>query len=233
MSVTFTLSARSSVLSNNFNPPIYLEEDVEYEIGMSNFDTFNSIANVDSTNNLFVWGNNDDFKIEIPMGSYELQGIIDLLNQKIHANDPTANIIITPNKQTAKVTLTTNRKINFQVENSIGSLFGFDKQVLIADAIHHAHSQIKILKVNSICIDCNIAIGSYLNDKPVHIIHQFFPTVPIGFKIVESPLTILYFPVSVKTINNITVKVVDQNGQLINFQNEEITVRLHLRRKHY
>ena len=86
-----------------------------------------------------------------------------------------------------------------------------------------------ILKVNAICIDCSIVTGSFHNGKPVHIIHQFFPTVSPGYKIVESPLPILYFPVSVKTINNITVKVVDQDYNLINFRGETITVRLHLK----
>jgi hypothetical protein len=36
--------------------------------------------------------------------------------------------------------------------------------------------------------------------KPAHIIHQFFPNVPPGFKIVESPEHVIYLPISVNTI---------------------------------
>lgn len=233
MSLTFTLTNKSSILSFNFNPPIYLDEDpsIEYEIGLANFDSFNMIPNVDKTNNIIVWGDNDIYKSEIPVGSYELKDLIEVIMSTIMQQDDEAVITITPNIHTAKVTISTNRRINFNIENSIGSVLGFKKKVLAAENIHHSDEEVRILKVNAICIDCNIAVGSFLNSKPVHIIHQFFPSVPYGYKIVESPLNILYYPVSIKTINNITVKVVDQQGNLINFRGEEITIRLHLRKK--
>lgn len=232
-SLTFTLTNNSSTLSYNFNPPIYLDEDssVEYEIGLANFDTFNSIPNVNQSNNILVWGAADEFKTEIPVGSYELPDLIDEIITKINLLDDEAVISITPNIHTAKVTIRTNRKINFQTPNSIGTVLGFRNKILEADDIHHSDTEVQILKINAICIDCNIAMGSFLNSKPVHIIHQFFPSVPYGYKIVESPLNILYYPVSTKTINNLTVKVIDQNGNLIDFRDEEITIRLHLRRK--
>lgn len=233
MSLTFTLSGKSSILSYSFNPPIYLDEDssVNYEIGLANFDTFNLIPNVDKSNNIFVWGPKDSFKLEIPVGSYELKDLIEIITSTVNRQDEEAVMTITSNKNTAKVVIGTNRRINFGVENSVGPVLGFNKKILDADDLHHSDEEVRILKINSVCVDCNIATGSYLNSKPVHIIHQFFPTVPYGYKIVESPQNILYYPVSIKTINNLTVKVVDQSGELIDFRGEEITIRLHLRRK--
>lgn len=70
----------------------------------------------------------------------------------------------------------------------------------------------------------NTVVGSFLNSKPVHI-GQLSPTDPYGYQIVESPFNILYYSVSFKTINNLTVKVVDHRGALIDFE-EEITIRL-------
>jgi hypothetical protein len=107
---------------------------------------------------------------------------------------------------------------------------GFKKRIIKANTLNESDFPVQIIKVNAICIDCNIAAGSYFNEKPVHIIHQFFPTVGPGYKIVESPLNILYFPVTVKTINNLTVKILDQDGNLINFREETISVRLNLRK---
>lgn len=232
-SLTFTLTNRSSILNYNFNPPIYLDEDssVEYEIGLANFDTFNLIPNVDRRNNIFSWGEDDKFKFEIPPGSYELKDLIEIINTRITLLDDEAVIVFTPNIHTAKVKIGTNRRINFEIPNSVGSVLGFKNKILEPDNIYEPDEEVRILKVNAICIDCNIAVGSFLNSKPVHIIHQFFPTVPYGYKIVESPLNILYYPVSVKTINNLTVKIIDQSGHLIDFRGEEITIRLHLRKK--
>lgn len=231
MSLTFTLTGNSSVLSSQFNPPIYLDEDSSYEIGVANFDTFNSIPNIDERNNVFVFGEKDQHRIEIVPGSYELSHVIEIIKKQVLLQDDTTILLIKSDIHTAKVSIECNRKINFNVANSIGSVLGFEKKILEPDYIHISDNEVKILKVNSICIDCDIAVGSYLNDAPVHIIHQFFPTVPFGYKIVESPLTILYFPVSVKTINSITIKVVDQDNSLINFRKETITLRLHLRKK--
>lgn len=231
MSLTFTLTHNSPILSYNFNPPIYLDDDptVEYEIGLANFDTFNLIPNIDKTNNVFMWGEKDEYRFDIPVGSYELADLIAVILDKVFQLDSNAVLTITPNTHTAKVTLRSNRKINFQVENSVGKVLGFSKTLEANNS--YISDEVRILKINTICIECNLALGSYVNSKPVHLIHQFFPSVPYGYKIVESPQNILYYPVSIKTINNITLRVIDQHGNLIDFQGEEITIRLHLRRK--
>lgn len=73
-------------------------------------------------------------------------------------------------------------------------------------------------------------MGSYKNGKLHHIIYQFFPNVPPGYKIVEAPSNIVYLPINVKTISNVTVKIQDQDDKLLNFQGETITIRLHLKK---
>jgi hypothetical protein len=88
----------------------------------------------------------------------------------------------------------------------------------------------EIIKVNALCIDCSIAEGSYLNGRPVHILYQFFPDVAPGFKIIESPKNIIYFPVTVKIVDKVTVKILDQNLDLVNFRKETVTVRLHIKK---
>lgn len=230
MSFTFALSGEGSALNYNLNPPIYLEDDIDYEIGLTNFDTYNIIPNIDNSNNKFIWGENDEYVAEIYEGCYEIDDIIKQIVDAVKERDEGAVIAISLNINTSTVAIRTNRKINFKGEDSLGSVLGFDRRELEANIQHISDHNVKVSKVNAICVDCNIAVGSFFNGKPVHIIHQFFPTVPIGYKIVESPLNIIYFPVSVKTINNIAIKVIDQEGHLINFQKETITVRLHLRK---
>lgn len=57
MSLTLTLSGKTSVLSANYFPPIVLSQpdDSTFFLGLVDFETFNSIPNVDDTNNRFMW----------------------------------------------------------------------------------------------------------------------------------------------------------------------------------
>jgi hypothetical protein len=49
-------------------------------------------------------------------------------------------------------------------------------------------------------------------------------------KLVQSPEHVIYLPISLTiTIRNITLKIRDQDGELINFRNETVTVGLHLK----
>lgn len=57
---------------------------------------------------------------------------------------------------------------------------------------------------------------------------SIFPTLPPGYTIVETPQNVLCFPVNVKTINFVTVKIVNKNGEIINFREETKCLRLHL-----
>lgn len=232
MSYTFILTGKSSSLSSDINPTIYLEDDAEYEIGLLNFDSYYSIPNVDAKRNTFLWWTTDGSQhtAVIADGAYEIATLFEEIRKTILRVDTKAVITFDLNHNTSKVILETNRKISFDVKNSIGSVLGFRNKIVEPNTETLADSPVQILKVNAICIDCNIAAGSFLNGNPVHIIHSFFPTVSPGYKIVEAPETTIYYPVTVKALSNITVQILDQDGELINFRDEIRTVRLHLRR---
>lgn len=55
---------------------------------------------------------------------------------------------------------------------------------------------------------------------------NFFPQVEPGYKITEVPKSVLYLPINIRTIYNITVKIHDQEGRLVNFRGEEIIRRI-------
>lgn len=232
MSFSFILNGKSSILSYDFNPPIYLEENEDYEIGLTNFDSFYSIPNIDEKNNTFIWwdGDNKEHVCKIETGSYEITSILEKLQREIFENDEEAVFTMNFDSNTAKVIVRTNRKISFDVQNSLGAVIGFNKRIIQPETTTVGDFPVQILRINAICIDCNIAAGSFLNGNPVHIIHQFFPTVSPGYKIIETPLTTIYYPVTVKAISNIRVRIIDQDGELINFRDEIRTIRLHLRK---
>lgn len=134
------------------------------------------------------------------------------------------------NHTTLRCEIKSNRKVNFLQPKTIGNLLGFKPRILFPNVTHISENTVNISRVNAISVECNLITNSYNYGKPVHILHTFYPLVPPGYKIVEIPRDI-YLPINTNRINEIVLKIVDQDGKLINFRNELITVRLHLRER--
>lgn len=291
-SLTLTLTGNSSQLQAEYFPSIDLS-DGYYVCGLIDFQTFNSIPNVDQTNNLFYFGhenienkikkkdNNADIEInensmlhsneipgvtekddwnyiitsehteskrkkraiennliknklpllyiEIPIGSYELDDLSKFLKKRLEAGQ--VKLELEANKNTLQCELMCSQPIDFSKPRTIGPLLGFrNNDVLVENKVHISPLPADILKINVIRIECDIVAGSYLNNKPSHTIHEFSPRVPPGYKIIEVPQNVIYFPVTVKSIHALTLSVIDQNNNLINFRGETITIRLHIKK---
>lgn len=221
-SLTLVLSDTSSILESHYFPPIELSPHKKHALGLINLLTFNSIPNIDSTCNSLKIGNQ---LVELPTGSYEITDI-DQYIQKVLVN---TQFSLTANNNTLKSNIKCNQTVDLTVKNSIAPLLGFSKTVLQPSQLHVSSNPVKILKFNVIRVECNITTGAYINNHKVHTIHEFFPTVPPGFKIIEVPTKIIYQPLSVNTIEHIQLKIVNEYGDLINFRGETITIRLHIK----
>ncbi|KYN29103.1 hypothetical protein ALC57_01466 [Trachymyrmex cornetzi] len=81
MSLTLTLSGKSTILAANYFPAIDLS-DGDYELGLAIFETYNTIPNVNESNNKFYFAK-DDAEITIPKGSYEVRDINEFLKRAI------------------------------------------------------------------------------------------------------------------------------------------------------
>lgn len=222
-SFTLTLTGNSSVLEAEYFPPIELNSNKNYVLGLVELLTFNSIPNIDKGNNKFYVGNQ---VIDIPTGSYEIKDIESYIQNSIEIGTV---ISIKPNNNTLRSVVKSNLPINFKPIDSIGKLLGFTSQHLAPHRAHTSDLPVAILKVNSVRIECNITSGAYINNQKVHTINEFFPSVPPGYKIVEVPAHVIYLPITTKTIHNIQLRIVDQDSDLINFRGETITIRLHIK----
>lgn len=228
MSITVTLSGTSSTLEANFFPEIIL--DGEYEVGLVSFLSYMSIPNIDHTNCFFHYGENKF--VEIPTGSYEISDLPKVINQLIKKKDvkDSTKIVITTDNNLLKCVVKCTKRVYFNKPNSVGQLLGFINCTVEANVETMSNDVVNILKVNCIRVDCNISTASYLNGKISHTIHEFFPNVPAGFKIVEQPKNIIYNKTTSRSIDNISLRLLDQNNNLIDFRGEEITIRIHLKR---
>lgn len=261
MSYIFTLSGRESVLSLQLYPPILLDEKENYELGLINFVTYNTIPNVDKTNNKFYFGTST---MEIPEGTYEIKDIAEIIlaqtlkeslprpkqqpqitrqkrsevgeqRERVSSSGDSKEssefVKIIANHNTLRCEIKGTQEIHFDKPNSLAKLFGFKNRKLSANKKHISDYPININKVNAICCECNLVTNSYSNNKPSHILHMFYPVVPPGYKVVETPTNVIYLPINTRYLDEIIIKIVDQDGNLVNFNRELITVRVHLRRQ--
>lgn len=244
MSQTFTLSGYSSTLSTNYYPPIELETNSQYCIGLIGLQTYNTIPNIEEGNNTFHYDSNK--KIILPTGSYEIGDIEKYIQNELSSTLESINkarnsveketdldklLSLKANNNTLHSELKSIYSTDFTKENSIGKLLGFSSKILKANVKHNSDLPVQITRVTSIRVECNIVTGSYYNNHPSHTLFEWAVNVSPGYKISIEPRNIYYLPLnSTSAIENIRLDIVDQEGRHINFRGEEILVRLELRK---
>lgn len=223
----FHLKGRSSEMHFQVFPP--LKMGTNSVIGLTHFQVYNSIPNVDTSNNVFKYRRSADANwkmILIEIGTYELSDIEDYLQ---HALAEVDGVKIKANANTLKCEYICKYETDFSVDNSIGKLFGMPARIIKANELTISEKLLEIAEINTIQIEVNIVSGSYNNGVPTNTIYKCFITTPPGYRIIESPMNIIYLPVTVETIYSIGIRLIDEAYNLINFRGEEISIELHLK----
>jgi hypothetical protein len=238
-SFQIVVSSDKTRFKTRFNPPIQLDKKKIYEIALVNLETYYSFPNIDSTNNYFRYspdGGVSWFEIYLPEGSYDITDINDTIQQKMRQNGhyDTVNeeyyITISANTNTLKsvLTLSNNYQVDFRQPISISSVLGFNNDIYTLD-FQESENVVNILSINSLLVNIDIISGSYVNGASQNTIYSFFPNVSPGYKIVETPVNLVYLPVTLDTIHSLESSLTDQNGNLLNLRGEKLTMRFHIR----
>ena len=233
MSTSFILTGNSSDFTTSFNS-IILDSNKQYEAALLSLDTYNSIPNIiEGKNNVFKYYNGEAWKtIMLSTGAYELNAINNEIKRQIIGNRDSDSVIdITADISTLKSIVNIdnpNFKVDFSTPNSIGSVLGFE--TVIGHGYNVSLKIVDILQVNSILVNIDIIMGSYVNGSSSPAIYSFYPNVAPGYKIVERPNpSLIYYPVSRQDISRMRVWLTDQKGNLVDFRRETITIRIHIR----
>ena len=231
------VSDNKSSFNTRFNPKLELDRDKVYEIALVNLETYYSFPNIDETNNIFVYSpdnGNSWVKIKIPEGSYEID---DINNTILHEMEKRGHydsinedyyINISANSNTLKsvIILEKDYQVDFNHQNSLAKVLGFTKYT---EGFHESENVVNILSINSILVNIDIISGSYVNGTTKNTIYSFFPKVSPGYKIIESPVNLVYLPITLDNIYSLTVSIADQDDNLLNLRNEKLTIRFHIR----
>ena len=239
-------SSLQIVVSNNktrfktrFNPPIQLDKKKKCEMALVNLETYYSFPNIDAANNYFRYSPDAGvtwFEIYIPEGSYDLTDINDTIQQKTRQNghydsgNEDYYITISANSNTLKsvLILENNYQVDFRQPNSISSVLGFNNDIYTHD-FQESENVVNILSINSLLVNIDIISGSYVNGASQNTIYSFFPNVSPGYKIVETPVNLVYLPVTLDTIDSLETSLTNQNGVQLNLRGENLTMRFHIR----
>ena len=247
-STIIQINSTKSFFTTNFPIPLELNESFNYKVALQWFSVYNTIFNVTNKNNQFMFDN----KIyKIKPGSYEIKDILSEMNALIKPDKIDFSIKINYGKLQIN---SSTKTLSFNIEYSLAEILGFEKnQDLTSVATGNVpqatgnlqktlilgSNKIDVSNINSINILCDLVQNSYIANETrgsenslalqKNLLYTFpYGTVLMGFRIVQSPNPIIYLPMTRKNISSISFQITDQDGNLLDFNNEKISLALHI-----
>ena len=233
------ISGKTTKIKTSFNPPIELEKTQKYEMALVNLEAYYTFPNIHKSNNLFRYSHDNGTNwtnIHIPEGCYEIQDLNHVIQQQMkmhHHYDETNDIYpitISPNGNTlhSEMEIQDRYQVDFTKDKCLCKLLGFEKKVY-TKGYHMSELPVDILSVNSIFVNLDIIAGSNVNGSQASTIYSFFPAAPPGHKILENPKNLVYLPITLDKISNMTCILTDQDCIELDMRGETVTIRFHLR----
>ncbi len=235
---------RSTILSFNFTTsdytasfpyPLQLDPLASYEASLLSMETYNTLFNITEKNNKFSYNPGSGYKtITVSPGAYEISQISSEVSRLMkEQGDEPKNMVIDIQKHTSKSTikLKNNYKVDFTIENSFRELLGFSSKKIETNGTFYSDNVIQISSgINSVLIHCDLIDGAYNDGIRTNTIFSFSAySTPIGYKFNMEPKNLVYLPVSGKTIYRVNFRITDQDNRMISFNDEIISIRIHLR----
>ena len=235
------LKGKGSKISSDFHEPILIPPDVNAQIGLKNFATFNNIPNV-------VKGKNNQLKIKVPnseswyvfsleTGAYELKVIAKQIEEWILVKFPKLKKVkedfgLVGNNATSKADFCflDDYGVDFDVDASMYKLLGFDEKDKFEGVGQYVGKRIvNITNVTQLVFNCNITSSNYINGRKMPFLYNCSVDVPAGYRMGRELTSIAYKKLNTSQISHIRIWIVDEHGDTVNLRDDNLTVTLSLR----
>lgn len=230
----------SENFKTDFNPPLELKQDVNYKVSLISATMWHS-WNITDKNNKFRYYNSTAWKtITINPGAYNIIDIDAEIKRLMKSNGdynntdpdhPKYHITIEANFNTlhSRIELTNGYKVDFTIEDSFREILGFDSRIVQNNGHNDSERVVNITDVETLQINCDLITDSYVNGTTSSVIYAFSPSVPPGYLINLHPSHQLSLSTSKRgLINSIKFSITNQEGKLVDMNNERVTYFLHL-----
>ena len=229
-STTFYSESNKSDFYIDFNFPIELDNNLNYELGLLWFSTYNTIYNITNENNKYtITDSKGTTTKQITPGAYKtILSLNDVLKPEIEitVDEPTSK---------CRMNIKTGYSLKFLDKSFFHNMLGFSVKGGLGEALykegkHLSEDIVRITNINSINIYVDCVKGSYINGCSSNIVYSFPSfTVPSGYKLFERQIFPIYYPINRKHLNKIRIKILDDQDKIIDFNGEKIIICLHLK----
>lgn len=250
---TYTLCGKGAEVTVRFSPPIDLEK-VPHEIALVSLQTAHRVTNIkEGCNKLHYSVPKEDgaaggeqtkdeyYMMTLPTGTYTIDDIhiqIYSFLREQFKEDFASNkyfFALDGEENTQKCRISTSFHLHFDIEGSVGPLLGFTRTVDPTPRGEFVFSDknVTLIEDFNVLVTCNIIESGYINNRRAHIIHQFHvdkrPSSIFEFRPAEK----VYHRVTRNWIDDITIRLENDRGQLIPLRSDtDLIVTLLLRTAH-
>jgi hypothetical protein len=257
MAFQISIQDKKSNIDLMYYDPIKLKEP--YEVALQAFVSYNMIPNISESynnNRLHLMYNNTvpinpvkpeagvenvpvEIDIAIPDGTYEFKHLITLIEkvtENIVPGTGDRGVKLSYNENTLRTKIHCVKcSVDFRRPNSIGQVLGFSRERIILEN-HKENSDhvIDISPINTVRIQCSL-IRSNIHDldKNDNTIYEFPLNLLPGERIVERPQNMIYYTINTDAIYELSIRITDQTGKLIDFRDNRISIILAFRPVQY
>lgn len=253
MSYLFSFTDTSSILATDITPPLILDKNKDYSVGLLYFTGTNSLDNVTINNNILHIVFKDTLLyinyIELTPGMYEFNQLCEAIRKAIY------NLVKQIRPDNTKL-LQAALNIKFEVDpitqlctisskpflflfppfRSLGKILGFETSTLTAQDYDKpgvfdqtGTEVLHMVTTSAIHISCNLVESAYINGKLTHLLYSLPLTEGYGFMFTQTPKDIIYLPITSRLINRIELEIRNQNGILLDFKQDQLTIFLHIK----
>ena len=203
-STTFYCESDKSDFYIDFNYPIDLDNNLNYEMALLWFCTYNTIFNITKENNKYTLNNT---KKQINPGAYKTITVLaDILKPEIEISidEPTSKCLMN---------IKPGNSLKFHDKSFFHKMLGFSVkggqspgEALYKEGKHTSENIIQITNIDSINIYVDCVNGTYIDGNSTNIIYSFPSfTVPSGYKLFERQIFPIYYPVNRRHLNRINI----------------------------